>query len=112
MKEVELNIELGDKSSGVAMTQGPSGYLPEFTFSEDKPCDIPDEGTLTIEYRLIRHSTDTKDEDRPLYTYTVEVKKLLTAVAEYDDAPSKRDRSADDALDALAKEKIEEREEY
>lgn len=82
---------------------------PEFAFTENEPCDIPDEGELTIKYRLVRHSEDTTNEAHPKYSYTICVKKLISAVGESDKSPTRKYAEGGDALDALVAAKSEEK---
>lgn len=108
MKTIKLDKDLAGTKSYAGETAFPTTSVresyPEFSFSEDEPCDLPEEGELTIKYRLVRHATDTTDEEHPRYSYTVCVKKLISAVGE-SDSPTRKYIEGGDALDALVKEK-------
>lgn len=109
MKKIDLDVNLErDGGMGMSVPSGPSHY-PEFSFEEDEPCDIPEEGELTIKYRLVRHATDTTNEDRPKYSYTICVKKLISAVGESDKSPTRKYSEGGEALDALVAAKNEEK---
>lgn len=107
MKTTKLGVDLaGARSYGDGMTMpSEEKSYPEFSFTEDEPCDIPEEGELTVKYRLIRHATDTTNEGRPKYSYTICVKKLISAEGESDKSPARKYSEGGDALDALVKEK-------
>jgi hypothetical protein len=109
MKTIKLDRDLeGSQNNGygglTSVTPGVKDF-PTFSFTESTPCDIPDEGELTIKFRLVKHAEDTTNEDRPKYSYTVCVKKLISAVAHSDKSPTRKYDEAGDALDALAKAK-------
>lgn len=115
MKTIVLDKDLaGTKSYGDGMPMTASfseaKNYPEFSFTESEPCNLPDEGELTIKYRLVRHATDTTNEDRPKYSYTVCVKKLISAEGEKDKRPARSLNESDDALDVLAASKLSESE--
>lgn len=107
MKTIKLDVDLAGTRSygdGMPMTVGMSEEknFPEFSFTEPERCSLPEEGELTIRYRLIRHAEDTKDESNPKFSYTVQVQKLISAEGE---TPTKRYDEGGDALDALKAEK-------
>ena len=110
MKKIEINVDLGDRASNLAPATL-SEYYPEISFTEDKPCDIPDEGILTVKYRLVRHGEDTRVENSPLYNYTIQIEKLIDAVPEKEDviSPTRKIDEAGEALDALVAEKVKEK---
>lgn len=110
MKTIELDVDL-ERNYGISEPSAVGNY-PEVSFTEDKPCDIPEEGVLTVKYRLVRHGTDTTDENRPRYSYTICLKELVSAVAEEVESPTKKYDEAGEALDALAAEKMKEKSEY
>jgi hypothetical protein len=114
-KTIELDVDL-EKSygyeSGPITSSLNNPHYPEFSFTEDEPCNIPDEGELTIQFRLVRHATDTTNPEKPRYSYTICVKKLISAEGEKSESPTRRYNEAGDALDALAKEKSKDEGEY
>ena len=105
MKKIELDVDLERNYNGLSGPSRASEY-PEVSFTEDEPCNIPEEGVLTVKYRLVRHGTDTSDENRPQYSYTICLKELVSAVSEELEAPSKKYDEAGEALDKLAAEKL------
>lgn len=78
-------------------------YYPSITFQEDEPLDLPKEGVMVVKYKKVR-STEEKDGS---YTCTVEIQEIVSVESKKSEAPSKRDKSAEEALDAhmAAKEK-------
>lgn len=106
---MKLNIKLGEKP-GLSMPIGPNEkeqevYYPEFNFREDSKPEFPEEGVMEIRYRKVRSSYDKKSK-KP-YSCTIEVMEIIEAEGdEEDEAPTKKDTSAEDALDALAREKM------
>lgn len=116
MKKIELNTDLsgaGSYGDGMPMTMpSEAKNFPSFSFTESEPCNLPDEGTLVIAFRLVRHATDTTNESRPKYSYTVCVKRLISAHGAHDKSPAKSYDEAGDALDALVKEKSVDRGDY
>jgi hypothetical protein len=104
---MKLNIELGEKGpETVAMSDSPKGrvYYPELHITEDEPLDLPKEGTMVIRYKKV--ATSERDGK---YSCTVEVHELISATGDEPEAPSKRDKSGEEALDDLAEKKAKER---
>lgn len=105
---MKLNLELGEKMSDpVSVTSdSPKGrmYYPELHVTKDEPIDLPKEGTMVIHYKKVASS-----EREGKYSCTFEVHKIVSATSDEPDAPSKRDKSAEDALDDLAEQKSKER---
>jgi len=77
-------------------------YYPEFTYTGEEELDLPEEGTMTIKYCVKREVSEHRGE-KERYTCTIGVKEILSVKAEKDERPSKRDMSAEDALDTIAK---------
>ncbi len=73
---------------------------PEFRVSGEDELGIPDEGTMTIKYRITREVSEKRGE-KEHYSCTVEVQSI-EKVSGQRNAPSKRDHSAEEALDILA----------
>lgn len=89
-------------------------HYPSFHFSGDEPLDIPHEGTMTIRYKKTSSSM-SKGSKGESYSCTVEVQEIVSADGKKGaDAPSKRDKSAEENLDRLMseKEKSSEEESY
>lgn len=110
---MKLNIDTEIKSGGgdPMPVSGPGGpYYPEFTFNYDEEDAVPDQGTMTIRYKVSRKSEDAKRPKDRRYSCTIEVVEIVSAQGEKDRSPSKKYNDAGDALDALAKEKYEEKE--
>lgn len=93
--KMNLNIKLGE-SPKIPTGPGMDEYYPSITFHEDEPLDLPKEGLMVIRYKKAR-STEEKDGS---YSCTVEVQEIVSVEAKENKAPSKRDKSGEEALDA------------
>ena len=97
-------IDLKQKSEfggpiSVGMDASRDSY-PEFRISGDEELDLPKEGTMTIRYKITREVEESVG-DKEHYNCTVEVRSI-EKVSGQRSAPSKRDHSAEEALDILA----------
>ena len=104
---MKLNIKLGEKiSAPVSVSEGPkdSMYYPELHVTKDEPIHFPKEGTMVIRYKKVALS-----ERDGKYSCTFEVHELVSVDGDEPEAPSKRDKSGEDALDELAEKKSKER---
>lgn len=103
---MKLNLDLEEKGpeSPLAVSGDKDRrYFPEFTFREKDEPEFPDEGKMVIRYKKVRTAMDAKSS-KP-YSCTVEVREIVSAEGEKDDAPSKKYDEAGPALDKLAAEK-------
>lgn len=102
---MKLNIELGEKisepSTATMSSSKDKMYYPELHLTSDEELDIPETGTMVIQYKKVGYSSRNGK-----HTCDLEVHKVISAdETKGPSAPSKRDKSAEEALDALAKEK-------
>jgi len=114
-----MPIELGEKREdtydekiglGHPTDAGETIY-PKFCYRGPKDLDLPDCGTMVICYQKTTEKYKANEEgEHYYYECEITVKRILAAEEEKDIRPSKRDMSADDALDALAKAKSEDNE--
>lgn len=111
MKKIELDVDLS-KSPGEPTSLSTGEYFPEIHFEESHPCPIPESGLLTVSFRLIKHSEDSRNEDNKKYGYTIQILKLISAVGESDTSPTRKYSEGGEALDALVKEKESDEGEY
>lgn len=74
-------------------------------FKAGEGVEIPKDGTITFKFHLAN-----KSEGDKRCSYTIDLKELVSVTGEKDIRPSKRDTSAEDALDKLAKEKSDDNE--
>lgn len=80
-------------------------YYPSFHYSGDENLDIPHEGVMTVRYKKTSSST-SEGKDGVRYSCTVEVQEIISVEGKKGaDAPSKRDRTAEESLDKLMAEK-------
>lgn len=82
-----------------------SEMYPSFTVHSEERIDFPHEGEMTIKFKKVG-SEDRKGR----YTCTIEVKKIVSMYGDERDAPYKRDKSAEESLDALAAKRMKEKE--
>lgn len=76
---------------------------PCFHITGSKELDLPDSGTMEIEFRKKSESERKNDDGSETYECCIEVRKILEAEGEEGpEAPAKRDTSAEEALDKLA----------
>lgn len=76
-------------------------HYPSFHFSGDEPLDIPHEGTMTIRYKKTS-SAMSKGSKGESYSCTIDVQEIVSAEGKKGaEAPSKRDKSAEESLDKL-----------
>lgn len=87
--------------------------FPSFTYSGPKELDLPEEGTMEIRFRKKRETSSTREDGKHWYECTIEVKCICDVESEAEEAeeeaPTRRDRSAEEALDALAQALSEKR---
>lgn len=105
----KVNIDLGYRFSEMITSphevDRDEKMYPSFHVESDEKIDFPHEGEMTIKFKKISSEMrEGKNGDK--YSCTIEVRKIVSMYGEKDDAPSKRDRSAEEALDALAAEKM------
>lgn len=97
--------DIEDPVDPVGLGNGETVY-PKFCYRGPKDLDLPEHGKMVIEYRKTteRYRADPESGDHIYYECEITVKQILSAEAEKDIRPSQRDTSAEDALDALARE--------
>jgi hypothetical protein len=106
---MDASIDLGRKSEYPGMLSSPTPmrdeqvYYPEFTYSGDKELNLPKRGKMTIEFCVTREVEESREGGEDYYSCTIKVEKILDVVGEKDERPSKRDMSAEESLDAIAK---------
>jgi hypothetical protein len=84
---------------------GTKNDYPKFTYYHDEESDFPEEGIMTIRYCKVRSDDDTGRPEDKRYSCTIGVEEIISYKAVKSEAPASRDKSAEDALDALAAEK-------
>ncbi len=117
----DMPVDLGESRKDTFEHDGPmtspegsdETVYPKFCYRGPKDLDLPECGTMVISYQKTteKYKADEETGDHYYYECEITVKKILGAKEEMDMRPSKRDMSAEDALDAMAKEKMEEHEE-
>lgn len=97
----------------LTMSEPPSGvreYFPQVTLRETGGLKLPDEGTITLEFKKVRSEEEVHD-GKKTYRCTLALHAILdvedTDVAE---PATNRNKESGDALDALRDEKTKDAE--
>lgn len=100
---MKINVDLGRKISepsccAPVKESKDRVYYPTLYIETKSPLKLPEEGTITLRYKKVGYS-----ERNDHYTCEIEAHEVISAVGKSDvEPPSKRDTSADEALDTLA----------
>jgi hypothetical protein len=113
---ISLNIQPNPNSPmGLVQKDDDGDNYPRFHYegpdSLEEDLGIPEKGTMTIEYEIVRE-TNSKEDGKEWYSCDVEVQKIVSAKASAPESPTKSGSEAGDALDKLAAEKSNESEGY
>lgn len=108
----KTNIDLGynfkDMVSPMSEAADEKMY-PSFHVESDEKIDFPHDGEMTIKFKKISSEMrEGKNGDR--YSCTIEVRKIVSMYGDEKEAPYKRDKSAEESLDALAAKRMKEKE--
>lgn len=106
MKSINLEIDrnrFGEPVPSTKEDRPPEYPTAHLEFKSGDDTELPKDGTITFKYHL-----SNKSEGDKRCSYTLDLKELVSVTGEKDIRPSKRDTSAEDALDKLAKEKSDE----
>lgn len=116
--EKEMHIDLGvspkeqygDMATPMmAKDEMPEKVYPRFHYSGPVELELPDEGTMEIEFCKKSETSRVKEDGKHWYECDIEVKSICEVEGEEEvEPPTRRDTSAEDALDALA-EKVHEK---
>jgi hypothetical protein len=82
---------------------------PQFHYSGPKELELPDEGCMTIHFKKTSETSATRQDGKHWYECSIEVRQICDVEDNEPDAPSRRDTSAEDALDMLAAKLAERR---
>ncbi len=94
--EVPLMVSKGEKEADEAVET----CYPHFHYEGEEELDIPDEGTMTVKYKIVfKSNTETEEEEH--YTCKVEVQEIVAIEGEKDEAPAHGMKDAEEALDEL-----------
>lgn len=108
----KTNIDLGYNYKDMVMSPtevSDENIYPSFHVESDEKIDFPHEGEMTIKFKKTSSEMrEGKNGDR--YSCTIEVQKIVSMYGSEKDAPYKRDKSAEEALDALAAKRTKEKE--
>lgn len=101
MKKMDRDLNMSEVSSPETMPGNPPQHFPTIHFEGPEELGLPPEGMMLVKYRVKREVETTHPPDRHWYSCDIEVQRLMGAEADKDLRPSKRDTSAEDALDKL-----------
>lgn len=101
----QLNINLAEEGPSVPSDFKDHTYYPSLHISGKKELDLPKEGVMTIRYKKTHSAVTESEKFGPQYSCTIEVHEIVSAESDEVEAPSKRDRSAEESLDKLMDEK-------
>lgn len=108
----KTNIDLGYNFKDMVMSPSEvrdEKMYPTFHVVSDEKIDFPHAGEMTITFKKL--SSETREgENGNRYECTIEVRKIVEMYPEKDTRPSKRDRTAEESLDALATKRMKEKE--
>lgn len=76
--------------------------FPSFHYSGPKELDLPEEGEMTVRFKKRRESKTTRSGGEKWYECDIEVCCICEVEDNEPDEPTHRDRSAEEALDAIA----------
>lgn len=103
MDDQSLDIDLGVKPSGNYATPAPDSPAPEKIYPSCYVSDVdleelPESGTIEVQYRLTRSE---KNHKTGKYSYTIEIEKILSACEGGDEEsePADREEELDKMLD-------------
>jgi hypothetical protein len=112
---MKVNIRLGRPNSETSpMLSSPGGdtvHYPTFHYSGPEDLDLPTDGEMTIDFRKVSETSRVNPDGSHWYECTIEVREINEVDADEDDdvePPTRRDTSAEDNLDRLMKEHMDE----
>jgi len=96
-----MNIDLSYDNEPISSTYDPEEpHYPSITVTDDD-IELPDEGTITVQYRKVREVT-TNEDGKEKYSCTLNLIAIKDAKDEAVPKPYKSRDKAGDALDLIA----------
>lgn len=114
MKSIDLGVSYDEPISASIEKMEKKKHYPTLRIEGDEKLELPEEGTMTVHFHKVASESSERDGKKH-YSCTLEVKHILSVKADdyEDDAPTKKSsRGAEEALDALMKERMEKKGEY
>lgn len=102
----KVNIDLAE-SNGMMEPVAISSQdvrFPTFHVELEEDHDFPHSGEMTIQFKKVASSMNRREGEKPRYSCTFEVRKIVEL---YPDETKEREPRTEEALDALAKEAVE-----
>lgn len=104
MTKFDRSLAMADQFSGeLSKPIAETPRYPVAHFSGPEELDLPDSGTMLVEYKVVRE-VSSETEGRHWYECDIQLRRIVSAEAEKDISPSKRINDAGDSLDKLAEE--------
>lgn len=108
----KVNIDLGYSFKDMVMSPSEVAdekMYPSFHVESDEKIDFPHDGEMTIKFKKTSSEMrEGKNGDR--YSCTIEARKIVSMHGSEKETPYKRDKSAEESLDALAAKRMKEKE--
>lgn len=115
----KVNFDLGMKYDGPCCaptccsdSKEPEVHYPTFNYDGKEKLDVPDEGVMTIRYKKTHSSMSESERSGKRYSCCVEVREVISAEGGEVEAPSKRNKDAEESLDKLMADKKAKAEDY
>lgn len=103
MENIDRDLNQSEVSPPIGDTMQRPEHYPTIHFEGPEELGLPEHGTMLVHYKVLKE-TETKSGDREWYSCDIAIKRIISAEAEKDMRPSKRDTSAEDNLDRLMRE--------
>ena len=108
MTKIDLGVDRSKQFEGLSKPVGPPPSkrtdYPRFHYSGPQELDLPDEGEMTIKFRKVSETESKREDGSEWYECSIEVQCICECDGKDEvEPPSKRDTSAEDALDTLAR---------
>ena len=108
MKDMNRDLDMSEPrpmGGELNMSEPAPKHFPTIHFEGPEELDLPSCGTMLVEFEVKREvETRQPESGKHWYQCDIAIKKIISAEAEKDISPSRRDRSAEDNLDRLMKE--------
>lgn len=115
-KPIDLGVSRKEMYGDMpAMAQAPQGspdkVYPSFSYSGPVELHLPESGCMEIKFHKVSETSSVRPDGSHWYECRIEVKCVCEVESDEPKSPTSRDRSAEEALDTLARKLSESREE-
>jgi len=98
---MSIDLNQADSIPEVVKATSKEKYYPSFHYSGEEELDLPDEGEMTVRFRVVER-TESERNGKKTCSYTIEVQSIEDVEEENDDSPTKSYDEAGSALDKIA----------